>query len=63
MGDQKYTHKSLPCAFALVELAKVFDLQGDVPQAIEHQRRALDIFSELNYEKLDYFAQQQLTLS
>lgn len=56
MGDEKYTFKSLPCAFALVELANVFNLKGNITSAIEHQRRAIDTFMDLNYEKLEYVA-------
>jgi len=34
----------MPCAFALVETAKVHALKNELPNAIEYQRRAIGFY-------------------
>lgn len=63
MADERFTLKSLPCAFACVEIANIYFLKEDLSNAIDYLRRAIDIFLEMNYDKFDYVSGLFLTLS
>jgi len=63
MADERFTLKSLPCAFACVEIANIYFLKEDLTNAIEYLRRGIDIFLEMNYDKFDYVSGLFLTLS
>ncbi|EGR29183.1 hypothetical protein IMG5_161330 [Ichthyophthirius multifiliis] len=65
ISESKYGYKSEQSAVAYIDIAKIYELQNSIIEAIEFQQKAIEILEEIDYinVKIEFLAEQYQVLS